>query len=132
MEKSPKVFIIYAHENPMSLCGNLKDRTIKLLQENNIYFKLSDLYAQKFNPIISWEDYVNMNAAKEIPFNLENYQKIGSDLNAFSKDISAELDKFLEADFLIFIAPMFWSSFPAIMKGKIKIRTVVKLKQGHY
>lgn len=113
---STKTFLlIFAHPEPSSFCSIIKDKTIFILQQNNQNILLSDLYAMNFNPCISSNDFINL--SNDSLISLDQKQRFSSDSDSFSLDISLELEKIAKADFLIFIAPMFWGSIPAIMKG---------------
>ena len=52
-----KVFYIYAHPEPKSFNAALKDTALAALQENGHEVKLSDLYAMKFNPVLTVSDF---------------------------------------------------------------------------
>ena len=70
----------------------------------------------EFNPSISSKDYLPLplNAS---PISLEEKQMKSSETNIFDPEISLELEKIMKSEFLIFIAPMYWGSVPAILKG---------------
>ena len=52
-----KVFYIYAHPEPKSFNGALKDRALAALPEKGHEMKFSDLYAMKFNPVLTGSDF---------------------------------------------------------------------------
>jgi NAD(P)H dehydrogenase (quinone) len=52
-----KVFYIYAHPEPKSFNANLKDTALAALKENGHEVRLSDLYAMKFNPVLTASDF---------------------------------------------------------------------------
>ena len=47
-----KILYIYAHPEPKSFNGALKDTALAALQEKGHEVKLSDLYAMNFNPVL--------------------------------------------------------------------------------
>ncbi|RLJ70515.1 NAD(P)H dehydrogenase (quinone) [Hydrogenivirga caldilitoris] len=95
------VLVIYAHPNPKSFNAAIRETVEDFLKERNLPFRTRDLYAISFNPVLSGEDFVAL-------------QK-----GSFLEDVGKEQEFVKEADTLIFIFPMWWYSFPAILKGYI-------------
>ncbi len=109
--------IIYAHPEPKSFNGAMKDLAVSTLSELGHNVEVTDLYAQKFNPVISTADV----KVRKDPDFFEFASEAG---NAFREgqladDIAAEQAKVQRADFLIFQFPYWWWSMPAILKGWI-------------
>lgn len=94
-----KSLVIYAHPNPFSLNHAIKVEVVRLLKSKGDDVKISDLYDMEFNPVLMPED-----------FNL-----IFS--GTVAEDVKAEQDKIRWADRLIVISPIWWTGFPAILKG---------------
>lgn len=95
------VLIVYAHPNPASFNAAIRKTVEDYLKEKGVKFEVRDLYKLNFNPVLSSEDFLAL-------------QK-GSVL----EDVGKEQEFIKEADTLIFIFPMWWYSFPAILKGYI-------------
>ena len=114
-----KFLIIYAHPNPESFCSAISKVTINTLKNLNHEVLISDLYAQKFNPVASPSDFIKL--GNKDNFNFINEQKLSFENNFlnYSSEIKDELDKIKWADNLIFIFPLWWGSYPAILKGWI-------------
>ena len=96
-----KVLILYAHPNPNSFCSAIRQRVEETLSKKGIDYKVRDLYQMRFNPTLSGEELVALSQGRVLD------------------DVKAEQELIKESDTLIFIFPMWWYSFPAILKGYI-------------
>ena len=109
------ILYVYAHPNPSSFNAMLKESACELLaaSEHNVMF--SDLYAEHFIAVASWDDF-NLSQTETSPHYFlsqqEAYQK-----QALTNDISTEINKISWADHIIFQFPLWWFSTPAILKG---------------
>ncbi|MER3553763.1 MAG: flavodoxin family protein [Meiothermus sp.] len=90
------VLIIYAHPNPASFNAALREAAVGALSRAGHSILLSDLYAQRFNPVLS-------------------LRELEGDLHL----LKGEMDKVSRADLLLFQFPNWWYGMPAIMKGWI-------------
>ena len=52
------VFIVFAHPEPKSLNGSLKDVAIERLTGNGHHVVVSDLYAMKFKAVADGDDFI--------------------------------------------------------------------------
>lgn len=111
------VFIVFAHPEPKSFGRALLDRSVTTLRDAGHSVEVSDLYAMKFNPVASAEDFTDRRFPNQLQYDRE--QKLASQQHTFSDDIQAEIEKVLACDLLILQFPMWWFSVPAIMKGWI-------------
>lgn len=110
-----KAFVIFAHPNIKSYCGAFRDLTIKKLTEKNYAILQSDLYQMKFNPVLHLGD---VNIQKPSPdIHLTDELKKSYEKHKLDPDVETELEKVFAANYLFFIAPMWYGSFPAILKG---------------
>lgn len=116
-KKNANFLLILAHPEKSSFSSSLRDEVLSVLQSSNHQILESDLYQMNFNPCISSKDFLHLPANASNPISLENEQKNSSELNSLSPDIVIELEKVFKSDVLIFIAPIFWGSLPAILKG---------------
>jgi NAD(P)H dehydrogenase (quinone) len=112
-----KVFYIYAHPEPKSFNAALKDTALAALQENGHEVKLPDLYAMKFNPVLTASDFPEQKNPEFFNAFLEAIR--ASKIGAFASDIKEEMEKVKWADLIIFQFPIFFTAMPAIMKGWI-------------
>lgn len=113
MEK--KALIIYAHPNAKSFCGSIRDLTIKQLETMGFTTIESDLYQMNFNPVLTFKDIKADTAQKGLSISDECKKVV--ETKQLEPDVQAEIDKINSASYLIFIAPTWWGSFPAILKG---------------
>jgi NAD(P)H dehydrogenase (quinone) len=109
------VFIIYAHPEPNSFNGALKDLAVSELTSLGHQVKVSDLYAMNFKAIADRNDFQNLQDEDFFKYQIE--QGNASKMNSFSRDIQEEQEKLLWSDFVIFQFPLWWYSVPAILKG---------------
>jgi NAD(P)H dehydrogenase (quinone) len=114
-----KFLIVYAHPEPKSFCGALKNITIETLKNKGHEIQISDLYAQNFDPVISPKDFTQLKSTNSFSFMNEQVFSYEKDFKNYSNEIQLELEKLKWADNLIFIFPLWFGSYPAIMKGWI-------------
>ena len=55
-----KVLIVYAHPEPKSFNGAMKDLAITVLKEQGHEVKVSDLYAMNFKAVADKEDFLEL------------------------------------------------------------------------
>lgn len=109
------ILIVYAHPEPKSFNGAMKDLAVSVLTKQGHQVQVSDLYEMKFKALADQEDFAEL----EYPEFLkeQNEQNFASGKGKLAQDIVAEQEKLLWADFLILQFPLWWFSLPAIMKG---------------
>jgi NAD(P)H dehydrogenase (quinone) len=109
------VLIIYAHHEPTSFTAAMKNVALQTLENDGHSVTVSDLYAQGFSAVAQKWDFVTTSGNH---FNYMFEQKHAARLQmAFSPDIVGEIQKLQAADTVLFIAPTWWFSVPAILKG---------------
>ncbi|KAM4027064.1 ribosyldihydronicotinamide dehydrogenase [quinone] isoform 2-T2 [Anomaloglossus baeobatrachus] len=112
------VLIVYAHQEPKSMNGSLKNVAVDVLSKMGCSVTVSDLYAMQFNAAATRNDITGeLCKPQQFSYGIET-------MEAFKKgwlceDIIKEQKKIQEADLVIFQFPLYWFSFPAIMKGWI-------------
>ena len=52
------VFVVYCHPSKKSFTHTVKESFIKGLEDAGHTYEISDLYADKFNPVMSEEEYI--------------------------------------------------------------------------
>ncbi|QGZ42787.1 NAD(P)H dehydrogenase (quinone) [Pseudoduganella flava] len=112
------VLYVYAHPEPRSLNGALKDFALRHLRAAGHEVQVSDLYA------MNWKATVDAADSKEPP-ERGRFDPSHASQRAFqngwqSDDIVREQEKLRWADVVIFQFPLWWFSMPAIMKGWIE------------
>ncbi|WP_236790650.1 NAD(P)H-dependent oxidoreductase [Amycolatopsis sp. GM8] len=109
-----KVLWIYAHPEPRSLTGSLRDEGLRALTELGHQYRQSDLYAMHWNPVVDRSDY-GLDAASRLLVAGES--EVAYDSRRLSPDILAEQEKIEWADVLVLQFPLWWYGMPAILKG---------------
>ncbi|MFE3253058.1 NAD(P)H-dependent oxidoreductase [Streptomyces sp. NPDC059209] len=109
-----RVLWLYAHPDPRSLNGALRDEGIAVLREHGHEVIESDLYAMEWNPVVGHGDFHHdpgerLDVLTESQAALEN--------GTLSEDIRAEQEKLLWSDTLVVQFPLWWFGPPAILKG---------------
>lgn len=112
-----RVFIVYAHPEPLSLGSAMRDQAVVTLQAEGHEVVVSDLYAMGFDPVASGDDFRHRRFPDRLQYDRE--QKFAAAPEGFSPDIAAELERLFWCDHLIFQFPLWWWSVPAILKGWI-------------
>lgn len=110
------VLIVYAHPEPRSLNGSLKDFAVRHLAGAGHAVQVSDLYA------MNWKAGIDAGDSTELPAEGERFDASMASKQAFEAghqrpDIALEQDKLRWADVLILQFPLWWFSMPAILKG---------------
>ncbi|XP_074204131.1 ribosyldihydronicotinamide dehydrogenase [quinone] isoform X3 [Camelus bactrianus] len=111
-----KVLIVYAHQEPRSFNGSLKDVAVAELGRQGCSITVSDLYAMDFEPRATRNDITGtLSNPETFSYGVEVYEAYKK--AALSSDIVQEQKKVQEADLVIFQFPLYWFSVPAILKG---------------
>lgn len=98
-----KVFIVYCHPSNKSFTYMVKDSFIKGLENAGHSYEVSDLYADRFNPVMSEDEYIR-----------EGFYQIEKPI---AEDVKKEQQKINKADSIVFIYPDFWTASPAMLEG---------------
>jgi len=109
------VLIVYAHPEPKSLNGALKDFAVKRLEAADHKVQVSDLYTMQWKSQVDAGD--NTVPTLGEPFKPSRDSKIAFANHTQSADIALEQEKLLWADAVILQFPLWWFSMPAILKG---------------
>lgn len=107
-----KVLIVYAHPEPDSLTGALKDVAVDQLRADGHEVRVSDLYAMGWK---AQADAADFGDVAETNFMLASGEAY--DNGTLASDIRAEQEKLLWADTVLLHFPLWWFSMPAILKG---------------
>jgi len=111
------VLIVYAHPEPRSLNGSLKDFAVARLEAAGHTVRVSDLYAMRWKPLVDTGDDLDHEAGSR--FDPSAASKRAFAAGRQSADIAGEQDKLRWADALVLQFPLWWFSMPAILKGWI-------------
>ena len=112
-----RVLIVYAHPEPTSFNGAMKDLAVETLTAAGHSVTVSDLYAQGFNPVAGAHDFTHRADPARLDLGAE--QANAARTAGFAPDVQAEIDKLMAADFLLLQFPFWWYSVPAMLKGWI-------------
>jgi NAD(P)H dehydrogenase (quinone) len=109
------VLLVYAHPEPRSLNGAMRDFIVDRLRQAGHEVKVSDLYAMRWKAVLDADDFPQRDHDKR-------FDPAGDSKEAFlagtqMADVAAEQEKLRWADLVIFQFPMWWFSMPAILKG---------------
>lgn len=115
MEGKKNVFIVYAHQEPKSFNGALKDKAVQALKDQGHTVTVSDLYEMRFDPTASKHAFKERKNNEE--FNFQQELSHAAENGTLADDIKAEIDKILAADLIIVQFPLYWLGMPAILKG---------------
>jgi NAD(P)H dehydrogenase (quinone) len=110
------VLLVYAHPEPRSLNGAVKEFVVNRLRRAGHEVSVSDLYAMGWKAVIDTADFLDRDADEPLS-PIEAVSKHAYTTDTQSADIAAEQRKLLQADLLILQFPMWWFSMPAILKG---------------
>lgn len=111
------ILYIFAHPEPKSFNSAMKEAALRTLNELGHDVKLSDLFAMRFKPVLDRNDFLQ--PKRTDVFNPFLEQMNASKNGTFSRDIMDEMEKVRWADMLIFQFPIYFTGFPAMMKGWI-------------
>lgn len=112
------VLLVYAHPEPQSLNGALKDYTVQRLEAAGHTVQVSDLYAMNWKASLDADDSPGRDSTR--PFDASFDSKLAFEQGRQAADITAEQAKLLWADTLILQFPLWWFSMPAILKGWVE------------
>ncbi|WP_334331855.1 NAD(P)H-dependent oxidoreductase [Companilactobacillus sp. HBUAS59544] len=92
--------IIYTHPNAGSFNHEILNRLSNYFSRNDEEFQVIDLYAEKFNPVLSEDDLEIYSQGKSTDSMVKMYQR-----------------RIKNSNELIFIFPIWWHNLPAMFKG---------------
>jgi NAD(P)H dehydrogenase (quinone) len=95
-----KAYVVYCHPDPDSFTAGVRDRAVDALQAAGHRVRISDLYADGFEPALSRDERLN-HLTPPAP----------------APDIARYCDSVQWCDALVFIYPTWWSGQPAMLTG---------------
>lgn len=93
----------------------MKDAAVESLRAAGHEVEVSDLYAIGFDPVAAAADITDKAPGDYVQYMLE--QQRASKAGVLKDDIKTEMAKVARADLLVFTAPIWWFSVPAMLKG---------------
>lgn len=112
------VLIVYAHPEPRSLNGALRDFAVARLEAAGHTVQVSDLYAMNWKPALDANDMIDR--THDARFDPALDSKRAYETGTQREDIAREQEKLKWADTVILQFPLWWFSMPAIMKGWVE------------
>lgn len=111
-----KVLILYAHPEPTSFNGALKEAAVQTLGGAGHEVRVIDLYATGFDPVLKQQDFT---AGRLDPARLDisREQTHAVEQGTQAEDVVAAQAALAWSDLLILQFPMWWYGMPAAMKG---------------
>lgn len=109
------VFVVYAHPEPRSLNGALKDLAVETLTGLGHAVEVSDLYAMGWKAQADGADFLDRADTERLNYARESGHAFATGTQ--TPDVTAEQEKLLWADAVILQFPLWWFSMPAILKG---------------
>jgi NAD(P)H dehydrogenase (quinone) len=109
------VLLVYAHPEPRSLNGSMRDFMVDRFVRAGHAVEVSDLYAMGWKASLDADDFPQRDATQ--PFSPIADSKRAFAEGAQTADVAAEQHKLRWADLVILQFPLWWFSMPAIMKG---------------
>lgn len=110
-----KILLVFAHPEPRSLNGALRDVAVKELEAQGHEVRVSDLYAQGWKSEVDRADFPSL--ASDERLMPAHASKKAFETDTLTADVKAEIDKLRWADVLILQFPLWWFGMPAILKG---------------
>lgn len=93
--------VVFAHPNQKSFGKGILDAVVKASEEKGANVRVRDLYEIGFDPILKPSDFVDLQSGK------------------VSADIAVEQEHIKWANVITFVYPVWWASFPAILRGYV-------------
>lgn len=102
--QSERIYLVWAHPRHDSLTAHIADAIHQRAMERKIQVTELDLYRRNFNPVMTLEDEPDW----------KNMDK------RYSPEVHQLYSELLEHDTLVVVFPLWWYSFPAMLR---KVRT---------
>jgi len=112
------ILIVFAHPEPRSLNGALRDVAVAQLEADGHSVQVSDLYAMNWKAEVDRADFPTLSHDARLRVAVASGEAFAT--NALTPDVVTEQNKLLWADALIFQFPIWWFSMPAILKGWVE------------
>jgi NAD(P)H dehydrogenase (quinone) len=125
-----KILYVYAHPEPLSLSGQMKNRALEVFAAEGHDVVLSDLHAMNFEAVHGRRDFESVRDGEVFRYGSE--QSHATREEGFAADIQGEIDKLYACDMVILQFPLWWFSVPAILKGWIDRVFVYGALYDHY
>ncbi|CAG5165023.1 uncharacterized protein ALTATR162_LOCUS6737 [Alternaria atra] len=112
-----KVLLVLSHPEPRSLICSLHKLIRDELEQQGHETQTSDLYRMKWKSHVDRDDFTDLATDARLKITTASSSSYASD--SLTEDVKTEQTKILWADTVIFVFPIWWFGFPAILKGWI-------------
>jgi NAD(P)H dehydrogenase (quinone) len=112
-----KVLLVFAHPEPHSLGGSLREVAVQELEAQGHEVQVSDLYAMRWKSEVDRADFPSLPPEARLQVATASGDAFAA--GDLTDDVRAEQQKLKWADALILQFPLWWYSMPAILKGWI-------------
>ncbi|EUC14961.1 UNVERIFIED_ORG: NAD(P)H dehydrogenase (quinone) [Burkholderia sp. CF145] len=112
-----KVLIVFAHPEPKSFNGALKDTAVATLEALGHEVQVSDLYKLNWRADLNVDDFTGDRLNDDFLDLSVEQEHMFTTSTPPTPDVHAEQQKVLWCDMVIFQYPMWWFGMPAILKG---------------
>lgn len=109
------VLIVYCHPEPSSFNAALKSVAHEELEQQGHSVKISDLYAESFDPVEGPAHYPRRQRPNY--FSALTEQRSASDQGRLPSEVEREIVRLEQADLVILQFPLWWHAQPALLKG---------------
>ncbi|WP_413204435.1 NAD(P)H-dependent oxidoreductase [Rhodospirillum sp. A1_3_36] len=109
------VLFVFAHPDPHSLNGALRDSAVEDLKAQGHSVRITDLYAEGWKAVVDRADFPQL--APGTRLRVPQASRDAFQEKALTPDVQAEQEKLLWADTVILQFPLWWFAMPAILKG---------------
>ncbi|MGE4240148.1 NAD(P)H-dependent oxidoreductase [Ramlibacter sp.] len=110
-----RYFIVYAHPEPRSLNGSLKDAAVQALEQAGHEVRVSDLYAMAFKAVADAWDFPMRDAGSRLVYHRESEQAYKA--GQLQPEVAREIENLLWSEVVVLQFPLWWFGPPAILKG---------------
>lgn len=107
------VLIVFAHPEPRSFNGALKERAVETLVSAGHEVVVSDLYGVGWKAVLDGGDFPGGSGVLDVAKEQQRVREQG----LTAGDVRAEQEKVAWCELMIFQFPMWWFGMPAILKG---------------
>lgn len=111
----PHALVVFAHPEPRSFNGTLKDTAVESLTAQGYQVEVSDLYGEGFDPTespIHYRECTDPEVFAPLAEQRHAYRQ-----GSLASDVQREIDRLERADLVVFQFPLWWHAQPAILKG---------------
>jgi NAD(P)H dehydrogenase (quinone) len=112
------VLLVYAHPEPRSFNGAMRNTAVETLEQAGHRVTVSDLYGSGFRADGGPWDFTDLQDPSF--FRYQREQVWASEKGGFAPEVAREVERLRAAELIILQFPLWWFSLPAILKGWVE------------